>query len=48
MTQDPRLGQDQSIASALKLIIPQRITKSRVHMIEAEHQLVSLFLILVD
>jgi len=48
MTQDPGLGHDQSIASASMPIIPQRITRSRAHMIGAEHQLVPLFLILVD
>jgi len=32
MTQEPGLGQDHSLASALKPIIPQRITRSRAHM----------------
>jgi len=48
MTQDPGLGQDSSIANASKPIISQRITRSRAHMMGAEHQLVSLFLILID
>jgi len=48
MTQDPGLGYDHSLASASKLIIPQRITRSRAHVIVAEHRLVSLFVISVD
>jgi len=48
MTQNPRLCQDYSIASASEPIIPERITRSRAHMIGAKHQLVSLFLISVD
>jgi len=48
MIQDPWLGHDHSLASASEPIIPQRITRSRAHIMEAEHQLVSLFLIPVD
>jgi len=48
MTQDLGLGQDQSIASASKPVIPQRITRSRAHIMGVEHQLVSLLLISVD
>ena len=47
MTQDPGLGQDSpAIASAPSL--PERITRSRAQALGAEHQLVSLFLILVE
>ena len=48
MTQDPGLGQDHPLASVSEPIIPRRITRSRAHVMEAEHQLVSLFLISVD
>lgn len=48
MTQDPWLGQDHPLVSTLEPIIPHKTTKSRAHVMEAKHQLVSLFLILVD
>jgi len=47
-TQDPGLGQDHPLASASEPIIPQRITRSRAHLMGADHQLVSLFVISVD
>jgi len=37
ITQNPRLGQDQSTVSASESIIPQRIIKSKAHMIGDEH-----------
>jgi len=48
MTHDPGLGQDHPLASALQPIIPQRITRSRAHVMGAKHQLVSLFVISID
>jgi len=48
MTQDSWLGQDQPLASASEPIIHQRITRSRAQVMEAEHQLVFLFLISVE
>jgi len=48
MTQDPGIGQDHPLANASTPIIPQRITRRRAHVMGAEHQLVSLFLISVD
>jgi len=47
MTQDPGLGQDPPLTSALEPIIPQRITWSRAQAMKAEHHLLSLFLISV-
>jgi len=43
MTQNSGLGHDHPLVSASTLIIPQRITRSRAHMMEAEHQLVFYF-----
>jgi len=37
MTQDPRLGQDHPLACASEPIIPERITKSRAHVMGVEH-----------
>jgi len=48
MTPNSRLGQDPPLAGASEPIIPQRITRSRAQAMGAEHQLVSLFLILVE
>jgi len=47
MKHDSGLGQDQPLANASKLVIPQRITRSRAQAMGVEHQLVSLFLISV-
>jgi len=47
MTQDTRLGQNP-LANALVPSLPQRTTRSRAQALGAEHQLVSLFVILVE
>jgi len=48
MTKNPRLGQVQLIVSASEPLIPHRITRSRAHIIEPEHQLFSLLLSSLD
>jgi len=47
MTQDTGLGQD-SPATTSTPSLPQRITRSRAQALGVEHELVSLFLILVE
>jgi len=48
MRHDLGIGQDHPLASTAEPIIPQRITKSRAHVMGPEHQLVSLFVISVN